>query len=83
MSEADKLFKKLGYKMKECYNGFLYTNQYGFNIKITNNNRVDLFWNEGVIDYEVCENLEQLTFEEIQAIYKKCKELRFKGVNYE
>lgn len=72
MSESDEMFKELGYEMTEIYNGYLYTDKTGFNIKITNMKRIDLYYNEEV---EMYENLMQLTFEELQAINLKCKEL--------
>lgn len=72
MSKADKMFEELGYKMIESYNGYLYTDETGFNIKITNMKRIDLYYNE---DVEMYEKLIQLTFGELQAINEKYKEL--------
>lgn len=69
---ADEMFKELGYKKLEVYNGYLYTDKTGFNIKITNMKRIDLYYDEGV---EMYENLMQLTYEELQAINKKVEEL--------
>lgn len=74
MSKADKMFKELGYKMTELYNGYLYTDETGFNIKITNMKRIDLYYNE---DVEMLENLTQLTFGELQAINEKVRELQW------
>lgn len=72
MKTADELFEELGYKISETYNGYLYTDKTGFNIKITNMQRIDLYYNE---DVEMDENLMQLTFKELQAISQKCREL--------
>lgn len=72
MSKADEMFEKLGYEKIETFNGYLYTDETGFNIKITNMKRIDLYYDE---DVEVYENLMQLTFEELQAINEKVKEL--------
>lgn len=69
---ADEMFKKLGYKKREVYNGYLYADDTGFNIKITNMRRIDLYYN---LEEEKYENLIQLTFGELQAINKKVEEL--------
>mgnify|MGYP004646492957 CR=1 FL=1 len=69
---ADEMFKELGYKKLEVHNGYLYTDKTGFNIKITNMKRIDLYYDE---DVEMYENLMQLTYRELQAINKKCQEL--------
>lgn len=76
MSEADKMFEELGYEKVEAYNGFLYKDKTGFNIKITNMKRIDLYYDN---DVEMYEKLIQLTFEELQAINKKVEELRLGG----
>lgn len=69
---ADEMFEELGYKKREVYNGYLYTNDTGFNIKITNMRRIDLYYDS---EEEKYENLIQLTFGELQAINKKVEEL--------
>lgn len=69
---ADEMFKELGYKKREVYNGYLYTDDTGFNIKITNMRRIDLYYDSEEGKHE---NLIQLTFRELQAINKKCQEL--------
>ena len=69
---ADEMFKELGYKKREVYNGYLYTDDTVFNIKITNIRRIDLYYDSEEGKHE---NLIQLTFGELQAINKKCQEM--------
>ena len=69
---ADEMFEELEYKKREVYNGYLYTDDTGFNIKITNMRRIDLYYDSEEGKHE---NLMQLTFGELQAINKKVEEL--------
>lgn len=61
MSEADKMFEKLDYKMQKITNGFVYCNGIKKIIFDTLYRKIDI--------------LGSITLEELKAIIKKCEEL--------
>ncbi len=65
---ADEMFEELGYRKQETYSGFLYTDNTGFNIKISNLGLVTLYYEDEK------DGFIQLTDLEVEAINKKIKE---------
>lgn len=69
---ADEMFEELGYRKQEKYSGFLYTNNMGFNIKISNLGLVTLYYED---EKDEADGFIQLTDLEVEAINKKIKEM--------
>lgn len=77
MSEADKMFEKLGYEKENNIDYFLYRKKY------IDNNFIEIVFDlenyllnirtEDVINYQTITSI--LNIKELQAINKKCKEL--------
>lgn len=79
MSEADKMFKELGYRLlpKDKNNkGILLHYVRNSNLSANESEHIIIYSNFTVITrYTYCTFEKDLTMQELQAIYMKCKEL--------